>query len=212
MIDRNNFKQVLRELRFTESKNIFSKKISVLTGDVMSADWNKCELIYPAAVKINDRTTCNFAHPENFVVFECVHRLLEKGYRPEHIELEKRWNLGHDSKGGKADICVYDEDGKNTLCIIECKTSGQEYSKALKSLQADGGQLFSYWQQERSTKWIALYTSDWKDGKLIFREETIDCTDDTNVIKIAEGDSAVPLYKNATSVFDYFTAWTETYG
>ena len=151
MIDRNNFKQVLRELRFTESKNIFSKKISGLTGDVMSADWNKCELIYPAAVKINDRTTCNFAHPENFVVFECVHRLLEKGYRPEHIELEKRWNLGHDSKGGKADICVYDTDGKNTLCIIECKTAGQEYSKALKLLKADGGQLFSYWQQERST-------------------------------------------------------------
>lgn len=212
MIDRNNFKQVLRELKFTESKNIFSKKLSSLTGDVMSADWNKGELIYPDAVKINDRTTCNFAHPENFVVFECVHRLLEKGYRPEHIELEKRWNLGHDSKGGKADICVYDTDGKNTLFIIECKTAGQEYSKALKLLKADGGQLFSYWQQERSTKWIALYTSDWKDGAIMFQEETINCTDDANVIKIAEEDTSVPLYKNATSVPEYFMSWTETYG
>lgn len=212
MIDRNNFKQVLRELKFTESKDIFSKKLSSLTGDVMSADWNKGELIYPDAVKINDRTTCNFAHPENFVVFECVHRLLEKGYRPEHIELEKRWNLGHDSKGGKADICVYDTDGKNTLFIIECKTAGQEYSKALKLLKADGGQLFSYWQQERSTKWIALYTSDWKDGAIMFQEETINCTDDANVIKIAEEDTSVPLYKNATSVPEYFMSWTETYG
>lgn len=212
MIDRNNFKQVLRELKFTENKNIFSKKLSALTGDVMSADWDKGELIYPAAIKINDRTTCNFAHPENFVVFECVHRLLEKGYRPEHIELEKRWNLGHDSKGGKADICVYDTDGKNTLFIIECKTAGQEYSKALKLLKADGGQLFSYWQQERSTKWIALYTSDWKDGAIMFQEETINCTDDANVIKIAEEDTSVPLYKNATSVPEYFMSWTETYG
>ena len=212
MIDRNNFKQVLRELKFTENKNIFSKKLSALTGDVMSADWDKGELIYPDAVKINDRTTCNFAHPENFVVFECVHRLLEKGYRPEHIELEKRWNLGHDSKGGKADICVYDTDGKNTLFIIECKTAGQEYSKALKLLKADGGQLFSYWQQERSTKWIALYTSDWKDGAIMFQEETINCTDDANVIKIAEEDTSVPLYKNATSVPEYFMSWTETYG
>lgn len=212
MIDRNNFKQVLRELKFTENKNIFSKKLSALTGDVMSADWDKGELIYPAAIKINDRTTCNFAHPENFVVFECVHRLLEKGYRPEHIELEKRWNLGHDSKGGKADICVYDADGKNTLFIIECKTAGQEYSKALKLLKADGGQLFSYWQQERSTKWIALYTSDWKDGAIMFQEETINCTDDANVIKIAEEDTSVPLYKNATSVPEYFMSWTETYG
>ncbi|MGP1454470.1 MAG: N-6 DNA methylase [Treponema sp.] len=168
--------------------------------------------MYPSPVTINDRTTCNFEHPENFVVFECVHRLLEKGYRPEHIELEKRWNLGHDSKGGKADICVYDADGQNTLFIIECKTAGQEYSKALKVLKEDGGQLFSYWQQERSTKWIALYTSDWKDGTLVFQEDTINCTDDANVIKIAEEDTSVPLYKNATSVPEYFTAWTETYG
>ena len=111
MIDRNNFKQVLRALGFTEHKHIFSKQFSYLTGDVMSADWNKGELSYPNKVKVNDRTTCNFEHPENFVVFECVHRRLKKGYRPEHIELEKRWNLGHESKGGKADICVYDKDG-----------------------------------------------------------------------------------------------------
>ena len=88
--------------------------------------------------------TCNFKRPENFVVFECVHRLLEKSYRLEHIELEKRWNLGHDSKGGKADICVYDENSQNILFIIECKTSGQEYAKALKLLKENGGQLFLY--------------------------------------------------------------------
>jgi len=212
MIDRNNFKQVLRALGFTEHKHIFSKQFSYLTGDVMSADWNKGELSYPNKVKVNDRTTCNFEHPENFVVFECVHRLLKKGYRPEHIELEKRWNLGHESKGGKADICVYDKDGQNILFIIECKTSGQEYARALKLLKEDGGQLFSYWQQERSTKWISLYTSDWKDGKLVFQEDTINCTDDANVIKIAEEDTSVPLYKNATSVPEYFMSWTETYG
>ena len=212
MIDRNNFKQVLRALGFTEHKHIFSKQFSYLTGDVMSADWNKGELSYPNKVKVNDRTTCNFEHPENFVVFECVHRLLKKGYRPEHIELEKRWNLGHESKGGKADICVYDKDGQNILFIIECKTSGQEYARALKLLKEDGGQLFSYWQQERSTKWISLYTSDWKDGKIVFQEDTINCTDDANVIKIAEEDTSVPLYKNATSVPEYFMSWTETYG
>ncbi|MGP1580620.1 MAG: N-6 DNA methylase [Wolinella sp.] len=212
MIDKNNFKQVLQAFGFTENKNIFSKKISTLTGNIMSVNWNKSELIYPSAVKINDRTTCNFEHPENFVVFECVHRLLEKGYRPEHIELEKRWNLGHDAKSGKADICVYDEDGQNILFIIECKTAGQEYSKALKLLREDGGQLFSYWQQERSTKWIALYASDWKNGQITFRNDIINCTDDPNIIKIAEKDKSMLLYKNATSVPEYFVVWSETYG
>lgn len=76
---------------------------------------------------------------------------MKKGYRPEHIELEKKWHLGHDTKSGKADICVYDIDN-SMLMIIECKTYGKEYKDALKILRTDGGQLFSYWQQERGTK------------------------------------------------------------
>ena len=211
MIDKTNFKEVLKELGFIESKNIFFKHFGSFKDVVMSVDWSKCELLYPSLVKVNDRTTCNFEHPENFVVFECVHRLLEKGYRAEHIELEKRWNLGHESKGGKADICIYDKDGQNMLFIIECKTAGAEYSKALKLLEEDGGQLFSYWQQERSTKWISLYASDYKCGKITFKNDIIDCTDDSNVVKMAEIDASILLYKNATSVKDYFTVWSETY-
>ena len=72
------------------------------------ADFDKKEIIYPedAGLKINERQTCNFSSNENFVVFECVHRLLEKGYKPEHIELEPKWKLGHGASGGRADILV----------------------------------------------------------------------------------------------------------
>lgn len=48
---------------------------------------------------------------------------------------EKEWTLGHEAKGGRADVCVYDE-----------------------------GQVFSYWQQEKSCKWLAIYASEF-DGK-----------------------------------------------
>ena len=44
---------------------------------------------------VNERQTCNFSDDENFVVLECVHLLLQKGYKPQHIEIEKRWTLGH---------------------------------------------------------------------------------------------------------------------
>ena len=213
MIDKDNFKQLLKKIGFTEEhKNVFTKSFGSLTECVMTVDWNKGELIYPTAVKINDKTTCNFEKPENFVVFECVHRLLEKGYRSEHIELEKRWNLGHDAKGGKADVCVYDENGKNMLLIIECKTAGKEYDKALKILKEDGGQLFSYWQQERSTQWIALYASDYKNGEITYKNEIINCQDDANIIKMEEKDNSVLLYKKAYTVNDYFLVWKETYG
>lgn len=197
MITINNFQQILRSLGFAEHKNHFTKSFGSPTSYMMEVNWNKEELIYPEAVKINDRTTCNFQHPENFVVFECVHRLLEKGYRPEHVELEKRWNLGHDSKGGKADICVYDTDRQGMLFIIECKTHGKEYDKALKILKEDGGQLFSYWQQERSTKWISLYASDLKDGEITYKNDIINCSDDANIVKMEEKDKSVLLYKKS---------------
>ena len=50
----------------------------------MEVDFTNKELIYPEEITIHDTTTSNFSHPENFVVFECVHRLLEKGYKPQY--------------------------------------------------------------------------------------------------------------------------------
>ena len=60
---------------------------------------------YPSQIKLGDKTTSNFVNSENFVVLECVDRLLRQGYRPENIELEKKWPLGHSGKG-KLDILV----------------------------------------------------------------------------------------------------------
>lgn len=213
MITIVNFKTVLIALGFREegSSGVFRRTFGEGFDIALIADFNKQELTYPEKLGCNDRTTCNFAHPENFVVFECVARLLEKGYRPEHIELEKRWSLGHDAKGGKADICVYDQDHKNMLLIIECKTFGREYNKALKKVSQDGGQLFSYWQQERSTQWLALYASDLQDGQIIYANDIINCSDDRNLLELAKKDDTIKLYKDASSVPELFEVWTETY-
>ena len=62
------------------------------------------------------------------MVFECVHRLLEKGYKPEHLELEPRWRVGHGASGGRADILVKDQENK-PLLIIECKTPDNEFER-----------------------------------------------------------------------------------
>ncbi len=55
----------------------------------------KSEIDYGTKILCNRKTTCNFHKEENFVVLECVNRLLEKGYKPENIELEKSWGMGH---------------------------------------------------------------------------------------------------------------------
>ncbi|MBQ7537239.1 MAG: hypothetical protein IJT14_03920 [Rickettsiales bacterium] len=39
-------------------------------------------------------TTCDFHQEENKVVLECVNRLLNAGYFPENIMLEKQYQVG----------------------------------------------------------------------------------------------------------------------
>ena len=177
----------------------------------MQVDFTNETLFYPQEVKIYDKTTSNFSHPENFVVFECVARLLEKGYKPKDLELEPRWKLGRTAKGGKADILVRDKNQKAYI-IIECKTAkdekgGDEYEKELKNLFSDGGQLFSYYWQEQETKFLCLYTSDF-DGSLTYKNKIISTTDDevyinTNKIELS--------YKNAKNEKDCFEVWQKTY-
>ena len=154
MIDVSNLKDALETLGFVAHGDIHEKVFPEI-GCSLKVDFQAKRLIYPNEIKGRERNN-GFDKKENFVVFECVCRLLSKGYRPEHIELEKEWHLGHDPKGGRADICVTDTSG-NMLFIIECKTWGREYDKALNNTKSDGAQLFSYWQQEQSCKWLVLY-------------------------------------------------------
>lgn len=146
MITTKNFEKALLTLGFTPNDSILEKQFPAFDCS-LKVDFRQGKLIYPEAIKGRERND-GFDQKESFVVFECVNRLLEKGYRPEHIELEKVWQLGHEQKGGRADICISDADG-SMLVIIECKTYGKEFEKYYKKTIADGDQLFSYWQQER---------------------------------------------------------------
>ena len=75
------------------------------------------------------------------------------------------------------------------LFIIECKTWGREFDKALTDTKNDGAQLFSYWQQEQSCKWLVLYASDLKAGTIEYKTPTIDCSDDANIILLSKKDN-----------------------
>lgn len=175
----------------------------------------KSEIDYGKKILCNRKTTCNFHQEETFVVLECVNRLLEKGYKPENIELEKSWGMGHTE--GYLDILVKDEQN-NSFAMIECKTWGKEYDKYVKETfthknkgkENDGGQVFSYLQQEpKTTKAICYYTSrisgklfeyknaiihnkeDWSELNQVERFNRWSKTFETN--GIFEDD--IPLYK-----------------
>lgn len=214
MITKSNLKDVLKLIGYEEPKNqkrYLTKKYPEFDCSI-SVDFENEKINYPEdkGLIVYKRTTCNFSDPENFVVLECVTRLMDKGYRPEHIEIEKTWALGHDQKSGRADILVKESSGK-TLFIIECKTYGKEYDKALKDTLNDGAQLFSYWQQEKYCKWLVLYASTLDRNEVNYKTCAINCSDDKNLIELAKKDLSILLYKNAYTVPDLYTVWKETY-
>ncbi|EEU4967685.1 N-6 DNA methylase [Campylobacter jejuni] len=206
MITKDNLKQVLENLGFKNKNENYVKTINNYT---LLIDYKNQSINYPKEIKIHDKTTSNFLHPENFVVFECVHRLLEKGYKAQHLELEPKWNLGRDKKGGKADILVKDNE-KNPYLIIECKTTDSKNSEFIKEwnrMQEDGGQLFSYFQQEKGVKYLCLYTSDFSD-KLEYKNYIIQAYDNEEYLKEKELQNS---YKKSNNNIELFKTWKESY-
>ncbi|EKI2375228.1 restriction endonuclease subunit S [Campylobacter jejuni] len=206
MITKDNLKQVLENLGFKNKNENYVKTINNYT---LLIDYKNQSINYPKEIKIHDKTTSNFSHPENFVVFECVHRLLEKGYKAEHLELEPKWNLGRDKKGGKADILVKDNEN-NPYLIIECKTTDSKNSEFIKEwnrMQEDGGQLFSYFQQEKGVKYLCLYTSDFSD-RLEYKNYIIQAYDNEEYLKEKELQNS---YKKSNNNIELFKTWKESY-
>lgn len=134
------------------------------------------QINYGSKIILGDKTTCNFNAQENFVVLECVNRLLKKGYKPKNITLEKIYPSGH-GHSGKLDICVSRNDGSEYL-LIECKTWGKEFKKESAKMHKDGGQLFTYFKFSNKADIIMLYASELKGKDFSYNHQVIKIEDD----------------------------------
>lgn len=216
MITQDNIKKLLSVLGFsTEDSKIYSKTYEQ-AGITLSVNIPNEHFHYKeAGITVGRETTSNFSEPENFVVFECIDRLLTIGYKPEHIELEPAWKLGHTQKGGYADIWVRTHNSfsgematdKESLLIIECKKP-DEFDGAWRDTLEDGAQLFSYFQQEQSTKFLCLYTSDLDGEKARPMYYLINVQDNEELLR---NNSGLPTYKEATNNKQLFRVWHDTY-
>lgn len=143
---------------------IYLKSYQKHDGYCIFVDFNNQQIIYDSnenplgvAIKVWERTTANFSQSENFVVLECVDRLLEKGYAPACIELEWTYPSGR-GRSGRVDILVRTPEGEPFL-MVECKTWGSEYEKERAKMSKNGGQLFTYYSNLRATRYLCLYAS-----------------------------------------------------
>jgi len=156
---------------YDTDNNFVSDTEYSISINIDQKDIKKSKINYGSEIKVHHRSTSSLRKEENLVVLECVIRLLRKGYQPRAIELEKTWASGHGTSG-RLDILLKDEKG-NSFAMIECKTWGEEYFKEKANTVEDGGQIFSYCVQEKTTKLIMLYASKITKNKIEFLAEAI---------------------------------------
>lgn len=189
-----NYKNFIKKLGFIPKENALGIFLKKYNGYAIEIDLENSTFNFGNKIKFGDtnNTIQNIVKPEDWVVLECVDRLLEQGYLPKNITLEKSWRTGHGTSG-RLDILVADDKGIAYL-MIECKTWGTEFEKELKNLEKNGGQLFTYFQQDKDADILMLYTSQLEGNDIEFKNVIIKIEDD---------------YRQAGNVKDFFERWNK---
>ena len=211
MITKENFEDLLKYLEFRQHGKMFSK---IINGHELKVDFANQRLIYPQGITTHRSTTQNFSQNKNFVVFECVHNLLEADYKPEHITLEPKTVGGREDTSFYCDILIKNNDEEEYL-LIECKTADtkdSEFDKAWKRMQKDGGQLFNYFNSYRKAQYLCLYAADWANDRVEQSYRLVSMKDND---KYLESDNRLKSYKSVReesgSKADFFQVWQQTY-
>ena len=173
--------------------NIFEKKYTLHNNYSITFDSKDKTIDFGSKIFFNDtkKSTQNFTKQEDLVVLECVDRLLEKGYAPQNIILEKQWKTGHGTSG-RLDILVTQDS--EAYMMIECKTWGKEFKKEFANLEKNGGQLFTYFQQDKKAEILVLYASKLDGKSVAYKNE---------IIKIEEE------YRTTSNVKDFYDRWNK---
>jgi type I restriction enzyme M protein len=185
-------KELVKVLGFSpkdKTADVYHKTYTA--GYIIEIDFENSAINYGKEITSGSKTTQNFSQAENFVVLECVDRLLTKGYKAKDITLEKVFPSGH-GHSGRLDIFI--KNGKKPFLMIECKTSGKEFKRELANIQKNGGQLFTYFQNDTNTDYLMLYSSCVLNGEIRYNSE---------IIKIEDS------YRTAGNVEDVYNRWNK---
>ncbi len=97
--------------------------------------------------------------------------------------------------------------------MIECKTWGNEYEKEKNRMIDNGGQLFSYLQQDKNTRFLGLYASHLNNDNLVVYENAIiHIKDRVETLRLLEeGNQEIKSYKQAKTASELHEAWQENF-
>jgi type I restriction enzyme M protein len=139
------------------------------TNNVVQIDLGEGEVKYSNEVKKHEssfKTT-----DEEYVRAFLMHRLVnELDYKPQFLELEKRFTTGRASENkGENDVLVYDAKG-NTHFFIEAKAP-DKWDSDQKHIE---GQLFNLAKLQHNVKYLVWYTIEQLEDKITDKALIID--------------------------------------
>lgn len=217
MITIDNLRPLLTYLGYKQTnKNteVWTRTFATSSSSI-SVDFGQKKITYPSDLKIHRETTTNFSQSENFVVLECVTRLLNLGYIPSQLELEKPTPKGRSESGGHCDIIIQNNEGE-VFALVECKTmdstqSRDEFTKAWGYMEEDGGQLFNYFNTYRQATALCLYASDWDGVRCVYQSRIVSIHDNESYIQASKLPSYADVEAKKGGKESYFKVWRDTY-
>lgn len=135
------------------------------------------EINYGNNFKTNNTTPTNLYEHKDFVVLECVNRLLEKGFSRTDLQL-----IGDADKVEMPDIIVCDNLG-NEYFAIDCRRWGKDFEKEFANFKKGKGRLLSYYKNFKEVKYLCLYTSRLDGGLLELKNPIISTSNIDNKIE-----------------------------
>ncbi|MBQ6742094.1 MAG: N-6 DNA methylase [Bacteroidales bacterium] len=181
--------------KLSKSSNSIYEK-SYPDGTIIRVDFAKEHISY-GKIRIDRNTITNFDKEENFVVLECVDRLLRLGYLGENLYLEK--NCGDEKDW--LDIVIYRKDYPSRIfSIIECKTYGEKYEQAIAETKRNGRQILRYAIQDKYCQSIMIYASRFTDKEVEREHGLIDLT----IYDAANRDELLALWNKEFIQSDFF--------
>lgn len=143
-------------------------------------------------ISVGHERILNLTKPENHCVVMILIKILEKGYSPKVISLEKQWQLGHNDSGS-LDIMLKNPNN-NDIYMIEVKSKKEIESYINLKNEKKIKQVFSYAMQEKSTKIISFYAYDFESNKDMF-------------YNVYTGE----ILTEAQNVDDFFDRWNKVF-
>lgn len=144
-----------------ETTDIYIKNYSPSYQIYIQAE--KQEINYGENSHSNSNIPTTLYEHKDFVVLECVNKLLEKGYSRNNLQIN-----GNAESNELPDIIVYNDLG-DYLFAIHCKRWGRDYEEELAIFKKGEGVLFSYFKKNKKLRYLCLYTSRLDGGLLEYK-------------------------------------------